>query len=254
MTNIIEVCHDHTGKMEGVKSLSTSVLLNPNCQKNRTVRGSICSHCYADTLAKMYSALGSRLERNTKELTTRFLGSADFEYLEKELKTEEIFRFEAFGDINNEMQLRNYFRICERFPKVRFALYTKMYELVYNYIAKNGIPSNLNLILSSLKVNQELSKEPFEKLGVFKPGQVKVFTVYDKKYIKEHPELTINCGARSCNRCRLCYLETKAEQVHEILKSDRESVELYLALRNPVKREKILNNIENLIEKYDKEV
>ena len=36
----IEICKNHTGKMENIQSISTSVLLNPFCQKNRKVQ-----HC-----------------------------------------------------------------------------------------------------------------------------------------------------------------------------------------------------------------
>lgn len=256
MSNIIELCTDHTGKMEGIKSLSTSVLLNPNCQKNRVIPGSICSHCYAETLAKMYASLGARLDRNTKELTTRYLTPEDFNYLKEELEKEEIFRFEAFGDLNNEVQLRNYIRICRLFPKIRFSLYTKMYDLVYNYFKTHHgrVPENLNIIISSLKVNTPISAQHFYDLGIFEKGQVKVFTVYDKKFIKSSPELKINCGARSCNTCRICYLKNEILEVNEILKSDRESVKHYFEMKDPVSREKICRNIENLIKTYDMEV
>ena len=248
---IIEVCNNHTGKMEGIKSLSTSVLLNPNCKKNRTIPGSICSHCYANTLAQMYSALGARLERNTKELTSRFLTTQDLDYLKKELQNETIFRFEAFGDLNNEIQLRNYIRICKSFPEVKFALYTKMYKLVYDFFSKNKYcPDNLTLIISSLKLNKTVKIENFYKLGLFSDYQVKVFTVYDKNFIKSHPNLNINCGARSCNKCRLCYSHTPVTEVNEILKSDRESTTLYLELRDPVKKAKILDTVEKMLNKY----
>ena len=247
---IIELTTNHTGKMLGIKSLSTSVLLNPNCQKNRKIKGSICSHCYAESLAKMYTDLGARLERNTKELTTRFLGRDDFAYLSKELKDETIFRFESFGDLNNEQQLWNYVHICNSFPNTRFALYTKQYELVSEFFKTRECPDNMNLIISSLKMNTPISSLFLTTLPGFKPGQVKVFTVYNKEFIKSHPELKINCGARSCNTCRLCYLENKVEHINEILKSDRESAEIFLKFNDPEKREIILENVEAILAKY----
>lgn len=251
--NLIELCTNHTGKMEGLKSLSTSVLLNPNCQKNRLILGSICSHCYANALAQMYAGLGARLERNTKELTTRFLTPADMRYLESELAGETIFRFEAFGDLNNEIQLMNYINICNKFPKVQFALYTKMYKLVYEYFKKDGhhCPSNLVLILSSLELNFPItSDKSFYDLGKFYQGQVKIFTVYDKEYISKHPELNINCGARSCNKCRVCYLKNSITNVNEILKSDRDAATMIINFNNPVKRKKIIANIEKIMKEY----
>ena len=250
--NPIELTTNHTGKMEGIKSLSTSVLLNPNCIKNQKKIGSICNHCYAKSLAKMYSALIVKLENNTKELTTRFLMRADFEVLDKEPKEEQIFRFEAFGDLNNELQLVNYVAICSAFPKIQFALYTKMYKLVMDYFSHHPIPNNLNLIFSSFCVNKPLKASALTKniLG-HHPGQVKVFTVYDGDFIKKHPELNINCGARSCNKCRRCYENTPDIYVNEILKSDREGVEMLMKMRKPAVRKRALKNLESILTKFE---
>lgn len=38
----------HSGKLEGIQSLNTSVALNPICAKRAQVPDSICAHCYAD--------------------------------------------------------------------------------------------------------------------------------------------------------------------------------------------------------------
>ncbi len=250
---LIELCTNHTGKMEGIKSLSTSVLLNPNCQKNRLISGSICSHCYANALAQMYASLGARLERNTKELTSRSITIDDTDYLKTELKDEKIFRFEAFGDLNNETQLINYLKICLTFPHIQFALYTKMYKLVYEYFRQpeHICPSNLVLILSSLEMNRPITSDRiFYALGKFYDGQVKIFTVYDKEYIRTHPGLNINCGARSCNTCRICYLKNNIKNVNEILKSDRDAATMIVNFQDPVKRCKIIANVEKIMKEY----
>ena len=119
--------------MEGIKSLSTSVLLNPNCKKNRTIPGSICSHCYANTLAQMYSALGARLERNTKELTSRFLTTQDLDYLKKELQNETIFRFEAFG---------KYLQSIHRYIPFFARRFSPHAQLFFNFIRRRGSVSS----------------------------------------------------------------------------------------------------------------
>ena len=247
--NPIEITNNHTGKMEGIKSLSTSVLLNVNCQRNRKITGSICSHCYAESLAKMYTALGERLERNTTELTTRMLNAEDRRILKLELEKETIFRFEAFGDLNNELQLKNYLRICCIFPEIRFTLYTKQYGIIQKYFTTHDCPENLNIIKSSLRLNTKSRiAEYLERTGKFYPGQVKTFTVYDKKYLMEHPEVKINCGARSCNKCRVCYLKTEVTEINEILKSERESTEMIIKLRDPKEREKVIDILRKYVE------
>ena len=74
---VIEMTTNHTGKMEGINSISTSVVLNPFCQKQQAVEGSICSHCFAESMMKMYSALEEKLARNTKVLTESILPEED---------------------------------------------------------------------------------------------------------------------------------------------------------------------------------
>ncbi len=71
---------------------------------------------------------------------------------------------------------------------------------------------NFFFIQSSLRVNT-----PERKL----PGYSKVFTVYTPKYLKEHPEVKINCGAKSCVSCRLCYTTNNVQIVNERLKGKK---------------------------------
>ncbi len=229
----IKLTLDHTGKMEGIDSLSTSVLLNPNCQKNQKCSGSICEHCYAETLANMYKGLGAKLESNTKELTERILLDSEL----PDLENREIFRLEAFGDLNNETQLINYINIALKNPKVQITLYTKMYKLVRDYFKDHDVPDNFTLIISSFYINKPVDLTFIKELGKFKQGQLKSFTVYDKDFIKKHPALKINCGARACNSCRICYLRNSIEEVREILKSDRESATTFIKWRENAEEE-----------------
>lgn len=243
---MIEICENHTGKMEDIQSISTSVLLNPNCQKNQEIKGSICSHCYAENMAKMYGALAEKLARNTAELTKRIIPTEEL----PDLSDQKIFRFESFGDLNNEIQLINYINIAKKNPETRFTLWTKMYELVYDYFKREEIPSNFTLILSSLMTNVKINLEKFKALGKFEKGQLKSFTVYDKNYIKAHIDsLTINCGSRCCVGCRKCYDKNEIEEISEILKSDQDAVETMYKLRCPEhleKLNKILNDLRSL--------
>lgn len=244
----LEICTNHTGKMEGVHSLSTSVLLNPFCQANRKILGSVCSHCYAENLAKMYSALAERLARNSKTLSSEIIKWEDLPII----KDVDIFRFEAFGDIINETHLMNYYHIVQANPFVRFTLYTKRYDLVSRFFNRDDVdvPRNLTIVFSSMMLNKPMDASSLKKPGLFYKGQVKTFTVYTKKFIKEHPEVSINCGARSCNTCRLCYLKNEVEEISEILKTDRDAAELYLAMKDPIKMEKIIDEVDAILEKY----
>lgn len=243
---MIEICTNHTGKMEGIQSISTSVLLNANCQHNRKVIGAVCAHCYAGNLANMYSGLEARLARNTETLT-KPIEDKDIPNIDHL----EIFRFEAFGDLNNEIQLDNYVKIVQANPHTHFALYTKQYGLVQHYFAAEDhvIPSNLQIIFSSLMLNHPMD---VDKLGItcYYDGQLKCFTVYTKEYLEKHPEIKINCGARSCNTCRLCYNPAGVKYVNEILKSDRDAATFMIKMRDPHKKEEMIEQVSDIINKY----
>ena len=79
---------------------------------------------------------------------------------------------------------------------------------------KNGIkkPKNLMIVVSSPIMNKriELDKEKFWFVD-------HVFTVYDKDYIKVN-NVNVNCGAKSCLGCQLCYHKDAEFYINEKLK------------------------------------
>ena len=201
----LHITVNHTGKMRGMASLSTLCQINPNCQKYAEIEGSICKECYAMRQTKCYKNMIPCLERNTKLLTERVIPIDELPLLNFVY-----FRFEAFGDLVNETQLINYFNICKKNPDVHFALWTKNLHIVKRVIEiiKVKKPRNLVIILSSLFVNKSVD---INKL----PNYIdKVFTVYDKEYIKEHG-IVINCGARNCLKCHKCYKKTGDRMICE---------------------------------------
>jgi hypothetical protein len=108
---------------------------------------------------------------------------------------------------------------------------------------------NLTLVFSSLFLNKKTSLEHLNLPTPFFEGQYKTFTVYTKKFLIEHPEVKINCGARACNKCRLCYLKNDTTEVSEILKSDRESMDKYYKMKNEFNKKEFLSTIEEILNK-----
>jgi hypothetical protein len=199
------ITYKMTGKMEGMASLSTSPLCNPNCIKRMNAGETVCAHCFSARMQKRYKNLNEKLVRNTEFLTTTELTPDDVPFLNMSL-----FRFESFGDLNNALQVKNYFTIAEANSHCTFALWTKNPWIIEEAINEYGInkPDNLIIILSSVLLNTPTT-----------PGYDfidKVFTVYDKKAAES---VNINCGARSCATCRRCYTKTNGvEYVNELLK------------------------------------
>lgn len=125
----------HTGKMTGTPSISTSVKLNQRCQERAKCDG-ICAHCYAAGLLDKRDGLRKNLELNTELLTKELIYWDDLPRI-----YDDIFRFEAFGDLNNEIQLVNYVRICLKNPKFPHA--DKVFTVyTLDYALENNVPIN----------------------------------------------------------------------------------------------------------------
>ena len=197
---------NHTGKMEGMISLSTSVINNERCRKNAQIKGSVCEKCFAERMANMYGEkFRSKFERNQEILTAAVLPDEQIPIVNHVYA-----RFEAFGDLNNDIQVINYFNICYKNPQTKFALWTKNPDFIAQAIKKGyRKPDNLQIILSSLFLNQ-VRRTRYDFID-------KVFTVYTPDYIQEN-DIDINCGARNCFSCGLCYNANGVRYIHEKLK------------------------------------
>lgn len=187
----------HNGKMSGMVSLSTSCLGNKFCHAYSKDPNKVCSKCFAQSQMKMYKNMDSCFQRNADVLTTRILNKNEWPLLNALYA-----RIEAFGDLQNETQLINYFNLCKRNPNTRFAIWSKNLWIIDNVI-KSGYkkPSNLNIVVSSHYLNRVVDVDKYDWVD-------RVFTVYDKKHIEDN-NIDINCGALSCRNCLKCYKKSK---------------------------------------------
>lgn len=202
----VHITTGHTGKMEGINSLSTSVLLNPICQKRAKDPTSICSKCFAEKIANARKELRGCLAKNTEVLTNQIIPVKEWPVLNAS-----IFRLESFGDLNNGTQFKNYINFAKRNPRTTFALWTKNANIV-DEVFREGVkkPRNMIIILSSPRINVPRAPR-YDWVD-------KVFTVYEKAYA-ESRGIEINCGARDCLGCQRCYTKTrKVEYINELLK------------------------------------
>lgn len=200
---LLHITKDHTGKMKGMQSISTSCKTNPHCAKYAKIKGSVCEKCYAQRQMKMYTTMSPCLERNENVLTNDIIP-----FDELPIINANYFRFESFGDLHNEIQLVNYFNICKKNPQVHFALWTKNPFIVAKVAEQK--PKNLVIVLSSLYLN---IKADIEKM----PYIDKTFTVYDKETIAEKG-IDINCGGRKCIECLRCYKKNASKDIREKVK------------------------------------
>ncbi len=208
----VHITRQHRGKMHDLWSLSTSPLCNRLCQARVKIEGMICHSCYAVTLLGIYKALKPLLEHNTEVLTSKVINPAYAPILKP---PSGYFRFEPFGDLNNWVQVANYFMIARENPDVKCCLFTKNPWFIQERIDVHGCvkPSNLTIVGSSYYVNKSMADQ-FRKYWFIDH----VFTVYDKDYIAEH-SVNITCGGRSCAACGRCYEQHEPEyEIREQLK------------------------------------
>lgn len=209
---VVEVCTNHTGKMEYMISISTSVKENEHCRARAKNPLTICHKCYADRQLSYQKSTAEKYARNTKVLTSRVL---DFDELP--VLNAIYCRFEAFGDLNNEIQAQNYMNICRKNPRTAFALWTKNPFYIAKAFKQFGgkKPSNLVIIFSSIVIDRPANFEALKRLFPFID---KMFTVFRSEESAAAAGMKINCGARKCFTCGRCYSKKTGEYVNELLK------------------------------------
>lgn len=192
-------CANHESKMKGIISASTYIGKNEFCLARRNnCPNAICIYCYANSLTNQRQGLKNKLIRLHMILTTIELAAADIPAIDSNIWP--FFRFESFGDINNVIQVNNYNLIASVNADINFTLWTKNPGIIQAAI-NNGMTISDNLIigLSSLYLNTpEIKKAKKYSFIRF------LFTVYNDNYIREH-NIKINCGAKHCLSCGICY-------------------------------------------------
>lgn len=195
----------HSGKMENIRSISTNPQSNTFCQfmNGCGKTGVICTHCYAVTMMKLRAALKEHLQNNSELLSKAVLiPSALPKY------SDELMRFNSFGEIINANHLINLFSICNNNPQTTHVLYTKRMNLVEMFVKFK--PKNLIIVESNPIINIVRTKPQSKTADL-------VFNVVTKDYFKDDGR-SITC-LQHCDSCRKCYTKSfKGKFVVEMLK------------------------------------
>lgn len=237
---------DHTGKMSGMVSLSTTCKCNEYCIRRirlaveaivgyelpdsgrdtikKAIRDyiaenplsqdvSICAFCFSDAQQDYMTSMTKPLARNYEILNNGVIHSDWLPTLNVLF-----FRGESFGDFASVNAVMNFYNLVAKNPAVHVTAWTK--NLAFFGIARDKYgakkPENFTLVYSSQYINKRavVSKKHADLVDV-------VFTVYTPEYADAH-NIAINCGARSCLGCLRCYLVNKQNgkpvDVAELLK------------------------------------
>lgn len=208
------ICNKFTGKMAGMNGISTSVKLNPLCQKAQKDENSICFHCFAENI---YSSQAYKLAFNTLVLCTY-----EFSYEQMPYLNCSQFRIESFGDLMNELQAVNYIKLAIKNYSVRFGWWSKRPAIAYNAYVKyfdSCKPENIRHVHSSKYLNHI---EDIRGRFMLKTGDMisHVFTVFSAEYAIKYG-VEIHCLKSVCIACKQCYFNDNQYFINEIVKEEQ---------------------------------
>lgn len=180
-----------TGKLDGLRAISTNTRTNPYCIKQNASgdADNICTKCYSHTMLSSYRKnMQPALQRNSDALASRVLSEAELPRI-----MDAYFRFDAHGELINDTHLQNLVLICERNPRTSFALWTKRNDIVSKFFRSRSKPANLILIYSNPKISSIMKRPPkhFDR-------------TFNNVLEHEHVERQ-NCTGQKCADCLLCY-------------------------------------------------
>ena len=202
---------NHRGKMAGKWSLSTSPLMNTRCMERHLNHIGICAECFSQKQLKIQkNSTGIKLARNTMLLTAILFKS---EWVKNIIPLKD-FRIESFADLNNTIQCINYLTLINGNINTVFGWWSKNFDILEKVM--DCKPNNCNFIYSALKINESFTSQttPFKRYWFID----KVFTVWKNEKIAYAHGKNINCGAKDCNKCNICYTKNNIKWVNELLK------------------------------------
>ena len=199
---------DHmTGKMEGIKCITSACTVNDHC-KGLHING-ICKHCYAFKYLNMRPTVRKCYERNSNVLSN----DMDVAYMPS-FRHGDFVRFESFGDLINRNHIENYLLICFKNPQTSFALFTKRRFMLENYFKDFDVkkPKNLAIVSSAYTMNDDQNTELYASYVTNDNSGFKlidtVFNVYTSdENIQKKDKLALNtCECeKQCKYCLACW-------------------------------------------------
>jgi len=180
-----------TGKLDGLRAISTNTRTNPYCVKQNASGDpeNICTKCYSHTmLSSSRKNMQPALQRNSDALSLRLLETHEIPKI-----LDSVFRFDAHGELINETHLHNLVLICEYNPSTSFGLWTKRNDIVSKYFRAHSKPANMILIYSNPKISHIMAKPPQFFDRTFN-------NVLEHEYVDQQ-----NCTGQQCKNCLLCY-------------------------------------------------
>ena len=133
-----------SGKLEGLRAISTNTTTNDYCIKQYEKKDSknICTFCYSQEMLRTYRKnMAQALQRNTDIISKKVIHEDGLPII-----LDAFFRFNAHGELINEINLINYVNIALKNSYFTFSLWTKKLYIITKYYKDNKKPQNFILI------------------------------------------------------------------------------------------------------------
>lgn len=193
-------------KMDGIISLNfLGPVAESRCIFKSKCPGSVCSKCYSLKMTRAYKNLKQKMRENYAATLTWNGEQSELPFLNAAF-----IRISAFGELEDIRHFHFLNSLFKKNPHCQFTMWTKEKDIVAEYYQNNKKPNNLILIYSSYMINAPESLPAYFD---------KVFTAYFKDYVEKN-NVKINCGARQCATCKLCYSKNKVVYINEFEKNE----------------------------------
>jgi len=201
-----------TGKLQGIRSISSSPVDNPFCLHMSKNPNTICSKCYS--IKMIESGYRSRCrpawQKMGELLADQILEKSEI----KPCINTNCIRFNSHGEILNMNHLINLFTISEVNSHAICALFTKRSDLLRQLDNSLLTPGNLIIVYSNPLIDSPLAVEEVDKKGF---RYSKIFNVFTKEYAM-NKGISINCGGKKCKDCMVCYSQNNINVINELVK------------------------------------
>ena len=205
---------DHmSGKMEGIKCITTACTVNDHCKSLHT--NGICKHCYAFKYLNMRPTVRKCYERNSNVLSN----AMDVSFMPS-FRSGDFVRLESFGDLINREHIENYLLICFKNPKTNFSLFTKRRFMLNEFFKSFEVkkPKNLAIVSSAYTLNDDQNTELYASYVTNVNLDFKlidtVFNVYtNDENMQKNDRLALNIHEceKQCRFCLVCWHNTMAD-------------------------------------------
>lgn len=201
-----------TGKMQGFHSLSTSALENHFCSAYRLNPENICHFCYSVQELLRYKSLRLKMHFSTIVLTEVCLKDEDIPIIHYK-----DFRLEAFADLNNTIQVYNYFKFITLNSSTDTTLFTKNPFLIKKAMEEYDIqkPENMIIVFSIKLLNAKLTAEMIKSIFKMYPFIDRLFIVVTSEGIRKEYLIDKRCFPCQlhCEGCpQSCYCASACEE------------------------------------------